>query len=161
MNKSRKSSVSSAVLSKVKHLRYDKIYDYGVFENIQNKDALKNAIARLFKDEIIVKVGRAKFYKKGKREVSYRSQPFIGKDSEILKRGYAKVDSFRFSQPMFWSNPHGSLPIENIISKVILSGNFIDIDIVRRRVGDNRVKEVFLNNFDIDKYDLIRDYLDV
>ena len=156
-----KNSVSLAVSLKIKHLRFDKLYDYGIFNNIENRDALKNAISRCKKDERIVKVGRAKFYKQGKRDEIFEGNLVKARDRDILKRGKVRVDHYKFSKGLFWSNPHGVLPIENIVVKVLASESFSDISILRHSLGDNKIKEIFIEHFKINDHEVIRDYLNV
>lgn len=56
-------NVSKEVLKKVQNTPELKIFDYSLFKNIENKQALSKAISRLVEKGIIDKLNKGKFYK--------------------------------------------------------------------------------------------------
>ena len=158
--------MSSHIKHKLRRLRKDKLYDYSVFEPIPQgkKEAFRKAISRFAKEGAIVKVGNGKFYKKGERPAqSNEILQIKPRRKEWLKRGYAPISElkYRLSSNLFWSNPKGNIPVENVIVSVIQKGALDDLDVIRFSFGDNKVKEVFLKHFDIHSKPMIRDILDV
>ena len=158
--------MSSHIKHKLKRLRKDKLYDYSVFGSIpqDKKEAFRKAISRLAKEGAIVKVGNGKFYKKGERSAQSNEIVQIKpRRKEWLKRGYVPVSEikYRLSINLFWSNPKGNIPVENVIASVIQNGSLDDLDVIRFSFGDNKVKEVFLKYFDIHSKPMIRDILGV
>ncbi len=159
-------NISSHIKNKLRRLRKDKLYDYSVFEPIpqDKKTAFRQAISRLAKEGAIVKVGNGKFYKKGQRGAVSEEIVYIKpRRKEWLKRGYVPVENikYRLSSNLFWSNPKGKVPVENIIASIINKGALDDLDFIRFSFGDNKVKEVFLKHFDIHSKPMVRDILGV
>ena len=166
MENNAKFNISSHIKNKLRRLRKDKLYDYSVFEPIpqDKKAAFRKAISRLAKEGVIVKVGNGKFYKKGQREAIPKEIMHIKpRHKEWLKRGYVPVENikYRISSNLFWSNPKGKVPVENIIASIINKGALDDLDFIRFSFGDNKVKEVFLKHFDIHSKPMVRDILGV
>jgi len=166
MKNNAKFNISSHIKNKLRQLRKDKLYDYSVFEPIpqDKKVAFRQAISRLAKEEVIVKVGNGKFYKRGDRESIPNEIVHIKpRRKEWIKRGYAPINAIknRLSSNLFWSNPKGNVPVENIIASVIKKGALDDLDFIRFSFGDDKVKEVFLKHFDIHSKPIIRDVLGV
>ena len=166
MNNNAKFNISSYIKNKLRRLRKDKLYDYSVFEPIppDKKVAFRQAISRLAKDGVIVKVGNGKFYKKGQRPTMTNETVHIKpRRKEWLKRGYAPISKLRYklSSNLFWSNSKGNVPVENIIASIIKKGALDDLDFIRFSFGDNKVKEVFLKHFDIHSKPMVRDILGV
>jgi len=166
MKNNDKFNISSHIKNKLRRLRKDKLYGYSVFKSIpqDKKVAFRQAISRLAKDGVIVKVGNGKFYKKGHRENGASEAIYIKPShKEWLKRGYVPVESikYRLSSNFFWSNPKGNIPVENIIASVIKKDSLDDLDFIRFSFGDDKVKEVFLKFFDIHSKPMIRDILGV
>ena len=158
--------MSSHMKHKFRRLRKDKLYDYSVFGPIpqDKKEDFRKAISRLAKEGAIVKVGNGKFYKKGERSAQSNEIVQIKPRRKAwLKRGYVPVSElkYRLSSNLFWSNPRGNIPVENVIASVIQKGALDDLDVIRFSFGDNKVKEVFLRHFDIHSKPMIRDILDV
>ena len=166
MENNAKFNISSHIKNKLRRLRKDKLYDYSVFEPIpqDKKAAFRKTISRLAKEGVIVKVGNGKFYKKGERS-SIPKEPIQidARRKEWLKRGYVPVENikYRVSSNLFWSNPKGNVPVENIIASIINKGALDDLDFIRFSFGDNKVKEVFLKHFDIHSKPMVRDILGV
>ena len=159
-------NISSHIKNKLRRLRKDKLYDYSVFGSIpqDKKVAFRQAVSRLAKEGTIVKVGNGKFYKKGQRPSQTNEVVHIKpRRKEWLKRGYVPVNElkYRLSSNLFWSNPKGNVPIENIIASIINKGALDDLDFIRFAFGDNKVKEVFLKHFDIHSKPMVRDILGV
>lgn len=161
------SNVYAYVKNKLRRLRKDKLYDYSVFGPIseEKRVAFRKAVSRLAKEGKIVKLGSKKFYKKG-----YRPFPSGGSVSKAkprrkdwLKAGKVPVREIypRLSRNLFWSNPDGKIPVENLIAAILDKGSLDDLDVVRYSFGDDKVKEVFLKHFDIHKKPMIRDILHV
>lgn len=166
MENNAESNVSSHIKNKLRRLRKDKLYDYSVFEPVprNKKAAFRQAISRLAKEAVIVKVGNGKFYKKGYR-ARQPGEPLHIKPrrKEWLKRGYVPADhlKYRLSSNLFWSNPKGKIPVENVIASVINKGALDDLDFIRFSFGDDKVKEVFLKHFDVHSKPMVRDILGV
>jgi hypothetical protein len=159
-------NISNHIKNKLRRLRKDKLYDYSIFEPIpqDKKTAFRQAISRLAKDGRIVKVGNGKFYKKGQRKAISKEIVHIKPHrKEWLKRGYVPVAELKYklSSNLFWSNPKGNVPIENVIVSIIKKEALDDLDFIRFSFGDNKVKEVFLKHFDIHSKPMVRDILDV
>ena len=166
MKNNAKFNISSHIKNKLRRLRKNKLYDYSVFEPIaeDKKVAFRQAISRLAKDGVIIKVGNRKFYKRGLRENKAQEIVHIKPcHKKWLKRGYAPVGAIknRLSSNLFWSNPKGNVPIENIIASIIKNGALDDLDFIRFSFGDNKVKEVFLKHFDIHSKPMVRDILGI
>lgn len=167
MNK--KINISKIVSDKVKFLNKDKLYDYSIFRDIpdNNRAAFRKAMSRLADDDIIVKVGSKKFYKRGERSKDILKNPIRIKpqpqDRKLLRRRVisSKLLKSKLSSNLFWSNPNGSIPVENVISAIIKKEAISDLDFVRFNFGDDRVIEVFLENFNINEKPMIRDILHV
>ena len=164
-----KLNISKIVSDKVNHLHKDKLYDYSIFSNIpvDKREAFRKAISRLAKDGAIVKLGNKKFYKRGQRSVEIskksiriKAQP---QDKKLLRRRNipSKFLKAKLSSNLFWSNPNGDIPINNVISAIINKEAISDLDFVRFNFGDDRVIEVFLQNFNINEKPIIRDILHV
>lgn len=163
-----KQNISKIVSDKVKYLHKDKLYNYSIFDFISdNKEAFKQAISRLADKNIIVKVGSKKFYKRGyrsteilKKSIRIKAQP---EDKRILRRRVisSKLLKSKLSSNLFWSNPKGSIPVDNVICSIINNESISDLDFVRFNFGDNKVIEVFLENFNVNEKPIIRDILHV
>ena len=166
MKNNAKFNITSHIKDKLRRLRKDKLYDYSVLEPIpqDKKVAFRKAISRLAKEGVIVKVGNGKFYKRGERS-SIPKEPIQidARRKEWLKAGKVPVDNlkYRLSRNLFWSNPKGKVPVENVIAAVIEKGALDDLDFIRFSFGDNKVKEVFLKHFDIHSKPMVRDILGV
>ena len=158
-------NISKEIKKKLRHLRKDRLYEYSIFGSIVDKNpiTLKKALSRFAKEELIIKVGSGKFYKKGERFDELAEKPLRIKSRKIswLKRGSVPSSYLKLalSSNLFWSNPKGSIPIDNIIISIIENNALSDLDFARFSFGDNRVIEVFLRNFNIHKYPMIRDIL--
>ena len=166
MNNNAKFNISSHIKNKLRRLRKDKLYDYSVLEPIpkDKKVAFRKAISRLAKEGVIVKVGNGKFYKRGERSsIPKESIRIDARRKEWLKAGKVPVENlkYRLSRNLFWSNPKGKVPVENVIAAVIEKGALDDLDFIRFSFGDNKVKEVFLKHFDIHSKPMVRDILGV
>ena len=72
-----------------------------------------------------------------------------------------KLLKAKLSSNLFWSNPNGQIPVDNVISAIIDKEAIADLDFVRFNFGDDRVIEVFLQNFNIHEKPMIRDILHV
>ena len=160
------SNISYHVRNKLKRLHKDKLYDYSVFGDIpkEKKVAFRKAISRLSKKGDIVKVGYGKFYKRDRRpSMPKESIQIDARRKEWLKAGKVPVENlkYRLSRNLFWSNPKGKVPVENVIATVIEKGALDDLDFIRFSLGDNKVREVFLKHFDIDSKPMIREILNV
>ena len=151
--KSNKINISSEIKKKLKYLRKDKLYDYSLFEELvdENAIAFRKAISRLSKEGMLVKVGNGKFYKRGDREEILIEEPLRIKARKVswLKRGSVSVSYLKsvLSSNLFWSNPKGSIGVENIIIAIIENNALSDLDFARFSFGDNKVIEVFLKHF--------------
>ena len=164
-----KINISKIVNDKVKHLHKDKLYDYSIFDNISdnNREAFRKAMSRLADNCIIVKIGSKKFYKRGHRNIEVSKNPVRVKaqpqDRRLLRRRGipSKLLKAKLSSNLFWSNPNGSIPVDNVISAIINKEAISDLDFVRFNFGDDRVIEVFLENFNINEKPIIRDILHV
>lgn len=163
--KSNKMNISNEIKKKLKYLRKDKLYDYSLFSHIieENPIAFRKAISRLSKEGLLVKVGNGKFYKRGEREGVFSEEPLRIKARKVswLKRGFVSVSYLKsaLSSNLFWSNPKGSIAIENIIIAIIENNALSDLDFARFSFGDNKVIEVFFKHFNIHSRPLIRDVL--
>ena len=166
---SKKINISKIVSDKVKYLHKDKLYNYSIFKDISdnNREAFRKAMSRLFNDGSIVKVGSKKFYKRGERRREVLNNPIRIKaqpqDRKLLRRRGipSKLLKSKLSSNLFWSNPNGAIPVDNVISAIINKEAISDLDFVRFNFGDDRVIEVFLENFDINEKPLVRDILHV
>jgi len=160
-----KINISNKIKKKLKYLRKDKLYDYSIFGLIvdEHSIAFRKAISRCVKDGLVIKVGNGKFYKRGEREYISSEKPLRIKARKLnwLKRGRVSVSYLKsaLSANLFWSNPKGSIPIENIIIAIIENNSLSDLDFARFSFGDNKVIEVFLKYFNIHSRPLIRDIL--
>ena len=165
MKKYEKISISRQVKEKLRRLKKDSLYDYSLFDNIliSNPIAFRKAISRLAKESVIIKVGNGKFYKRGDRDVSIEIAPLRiqPRKSKWLKKGSVSAKDIKplLSSNLFWSNPNGEIPIENLISAIIKNNALSDLDFARFSFGDNKVIEVFLKNFNIHSRPIIRDTL--
>jgi len=165
----KKINISKIVSYKVKYLHKDKLYNYSIFSDISdsNREAFRKAMSRLFNDGTIVKVGSKKFYKRGERRREVLKNPIRIKaqpqDKRLLRRKgiSSKLLKSKLSSNLFWSNPNGNIPIENIIAAIINKEAISDLDFVRFNFGDDKVIEVFLENFNINDKPMIRDILHV
>lgn len=101
----------------------------------------------------VVKLGKGKFYINPDIENSAEKKFLhpVGHDKSVLKRGSIKAGSIHMSKNAFWSNSNGYIPVANAIASVIESGGIDDINNLRYRLGDHKVIEVLLNNFDINE----------
>ena len=147
-------NISKHVKEKLRKLHRDKLYDYSVFEPIpaKKKAAFRKAISRLAEEGALVKVGNGKFYKRGDRPFALNESLHIKPHrKDWLKSGKVPVGAikYRLSNNLFWSNPKGKIPVENLIASVIEKGALDDLDFLRFSFGDDKVKEVFLKHFDI------------
>lgn len=164
-----KLNISRIVSDKIKHLQEDKLYDYSIFNNIpaDKHEAFRKAISRLASAGVIVKVGNKKFYKRGERGAEVSKEPIRIKaqpqDKKLLRRRNipSRFLKAKLSSNLFWSNPNGNIPVNNVISAIIENEAISDLDFVRFNFGDDRVIEVFLQNFNINKKPIIRDILHV
>jgi len=164
-----KINISKIVSDKVKYLKKDKLYSYAMFDSISddNREAFRKAMSRLAANDIIVKVGSKKFYKRGERSVKASKNPIRIKaqpqDRKLLRRRgiAAKFLKAKLSSNLFWSNPNGNISVNNVISAIIDKEAISDLDFVRFNFGDDRVIEVFLQNFNINDKPMIRDILHV
>lgn len=161
-----KFNISSHIKNKLRRLKKDKLYDYSVFEPIpkEKRIAFRKAISRLAKDGVIIKVGNGKFYKRGFRNVVLNDVVHIKpRQKEWLKAGKVPVSKMKhsLSSNLFWSNPKGKVPVENIIASVIERESISDLDFIRFSFGDDKVKEVFLKHYDVNSKPMIRDILNV
>jgi len=165
----KKINISKIVSNKVKHLRKDKLYNYSIFNDIpdNNREAFRKAMSRLGDEGIIVKVGSKKFYKRGERRREVLKSPIRIKaqpqDKRLLRRGAisAKLLKSKLSSNLFWSNPDGNIPVDNVIAAIINKEAISDLDFVRFNFGDDRVIKVFLENFNINDKPMVRDILNV
>lgn len=164
-----KINISKIVNDKIKHLHKDKLYDYSIFNNIpiDKREAFRKALSRLADNGVIVKVGSKKFYKRGQRSVEVPKNPIKIKaqpqDRKVLRRRgiSSKFLKSKLSSNLFWSNPNGSIPVDNVISAIINKEAISDLDFARFNFGDDKVIEVFLQNFNINEKPMIRDILHV
>lgn len=164
-----KINISKLVNDKVKYLKKDKLYNYSVFKNIpeEKRAAFRKAISRLAEEGIIVKVGSKKFYRRGDREhflskspLRIKAQPFDKKD--LRRKGLsAKYLKSKLSANFFWSNPNGVIAKENIIYKILDNQSLSDLDFARFNFGDEKVIEIFMENFNINDKPMIRNILNV
>lgn len=162
-------NISQIVRNKIKHLRKDKLYDYSIFENIvkENSEAFRKSISRLALDGEIIKVGNKKFYKQGDREYKGIINHARIKPMEISKKNIrkqyipSKLLKSRLSSNLFWSNPNGKIPVDNVIYSLIKNDAISDLDFVRFNYGDERVIKVFMEKFNINDKPMIRDILNV
>jgi hypothetical protein len=165
--KSNKINISNEIKKKLKYLRKDKLYDYSLFASMieDNPIAFRKAISRLAKEDILVKVGNGKFYKRGERKNAFPKIPLRikARKTSWLKRGSVSVSHLKsaLSSNLFWSNPKGSIAIEAIIVAIIENNALSDLDFARFSFGDNKVIEVFFKHFNIHSRPLIRDVLHV
>jgi len=163
--KSNKINISHKIKKKLKYLRKDKLYEYSLFEELldENAIAFRKAISRLAKEGLLVKVGNGKFYKRGERKGAFLKIPLRIKARKVswLKRGSVSVSHLKsaLSSNLFWSNPKGSIGIEAIIVAIIENNALSDLDFARFSFGDNKVIEVFFKHFNIHSRPLIRDVL--
>lgn len=165
----KKINISKIVSDKVKYLHKDKLYNYSIFANIlgNNREAFRKAMSRLADEGIIVKVGSKKFYKRGERRGEVLKNPIRIKaqpqDRRLLRRRVisSKLLKSKLSSNLFWSNPNGNIPVDNVIAAIINKEAISDLDFVRFNFGDDRVIEVFLENFNINEKSMIRDILHV
>ncbi len=162
-------NIAKHVSSKVQELQNDTLYDYAVFEDIpeEKRQVFRKAMSRLAEDGSIVKVGSKKFYKRGYREhkadinhFKIKADPYLRKllRAKAISATYLKA---KLHKNLFWSNPNGMIPIENVISKIISEGSLSDLDFARFNFGDDRVIEVFLKYFNIEEKPMIRKLLNV
>ena len=162
-------NISKLVSNKVKHLKKDKLYDYSVFKNIpeDKRDVFRKAMSRLAQDGTIIKVGSKKFYRQGERDnksekkhLKIKANPYNKKllRCKVLSAKYLKQ---RLHRDLFWSNPNGTIPVENVLYKIIDGGSLSDLDFARFNFGDEKVIEVFLRNFNINEKTMIRNILNV
>jgi len=85
-------------------------------------------MSRLADDGVIVKLGSKKFYKRGQRRVEVLKNPIRIKaqpqDRKLLRRRgiSAKLLKSKLSSNLFWSNPNGNIPIDNVIVSIINKG---------------------------------------
>jgi len=164
-----KINISKMVSDKVKHLHRDKLYTYSVFENIpdKNRGAFRKAMSHIAKDGVIVKLSRGKFYKRGYRKEEVPKNIIrikaMKENRKALRRKTIPAKLLRsiLSSNLFWSNPTGNIPIDNVISALIKAEAISDLDFVRFNYGDNRVIEVFLKNFKVNDNPMIRNILHV
>jgi len=160
-----KINISNEIKKKLKYLRKDKLYDYSLFGELleENAIAFRKAISRLAKEGFLVKVGNGKFYKRGEREGVFGEEPLRikARKASWLKRGSVSVSHLKFalSSNLFWSKPKGSISIEVIIVAIIENNALSDLDFARFSFGDNKVIEVFFKHFNIHSRPLIRDVL--
>jgi hypothetical protein len=164
-----KINISKIVSDKVKYLHNDKLYNYSIFDNISdnNREAFRKAMSRLADDGVIVKLGSKKFYKRGQRRSEVSKNPIRIKaqpqDRRLLRRRCisSKFLKSKLSSNLFWSNPNGNIPVDNVIASIINKEAISDLDFVRFNFGDDKVIEVFLQNFNINEKPMIRDILHV
>ena len=164
-----KINISKIVSDKVKYLHNDKLYNYSMFDNISdnNREAFRKAMSRLADEGVIVKVGNKKFYKRGLRRGEVSNNPIRIKaqpqDRRLLRRRgiSSKLLKSKLSSNLFWSNPNGNIPVDNVIVSIINKEAISDLDFVRFNFGDDKVIEVFLQNFNINEKPMIRDILHV
>lgn len=164
-----KINISKIVSNKVKYLKKDKLYSYSMFDDISedNREAFRKAMSRLAVNGAIVKVGSKKFYKRGQRSAEASSNPIRIKaqpqDRKLLRRRGipSKLLKAKLSSNLFWSNPNGNISVDNVISAIINKEAISDLDFVRFNFGDDKVIEVFLQNFNINEKPMIRDILHV
>ncbi len=162
-------NISKLVNDKIKYLKKDKVYDYSVFKNIpeEKRATFRKAMSRLAKDGEIIKIAPKKFYRRGKRDVlaednclRINADPYNKKllRSKVISAKYLKS---KLHKNLFWSNPNGMIPIETVLYKILDGGSLSDLDFARFNFGDQKVIEVFMNNFDINEKPMIRDILNV
>ena len=164
-----KINIAKIVSDKIKYLHKDKLYHYSMFDNIsdKNREAFRQAMSRLANNGAIVKVGSKKFYKRGERSIEVPKNPIRIKaqpqDRKILRRRAisSKLLKSKLSSNLFWSNPNGNIPVDNVISAIINKEAISDLDFVRFNFGDDKVIEVFLQNFNVNYKPMIRDILHV
>ena len=165
MNSNHQINISNEIKKKLKHLRKDKLYDYSIFESLINNNprAFRKAISRVAKSGLIIKIGNGKFYKRGERFSDIDKEPLRiqARKKGWLKRGTvsSKYLKSALSSNLFWSNPKGSISIENIIVSIIENNALSDLDFARFSFGDSKVIEVFLKYFNIHSRPMIRDIL--
>jgi hypothetical protein len=89
-----------------------------------------------------------------------KAQP---RDKKLLRRRNipSRFLKSKLSSNLFWSNPNGNIPVNNVICAIIENEAISDLDFVRFNFGDDRVIEVFLQNFNINEKPIIRDILHV
>ncbi len=164
-----KINISKTVSNKVKHLRKDKLYNYTMFNDISddNREAFRKAMSRLADNGVIVKVGSKKFYKRGERDSSIKSNntkikadPYDKKlvRSKVISAKYLKS---KLHRNLFWSNSNGMISVENVICKIISDGSLSDLDFARFNFGDDKVIEVFMKKFNINENSMVRNLLNV
>ena len=160
-------NIAKLVNDKVKYLKKDKLYDYSVFENIpeEKRAVFRKAMSRLAEDGSIVKVGSKKFYKRAERlvrenHVKIKLNPYDKKllRSKVISAKYLKS---KLHKIFYWSNPNGMIPIDNVIHKILESESISSLDFARFNFGDDRVIEVFMNNFNIHEKPMMRNILNV
>lgn len=166
MKNNHKINISEHIKKRLKYLRKDQLYDYSLFNSIcdENPIAFRKAMSRFAKEGMIVKVGNGKFYKRGERDSSIVFEESLKikarKDAWLRKGSVSSIYlKSALSSNLFWSNPKGNISIEAIIVAIIENNALSDLDFARFSFGDNRVIEVFLKNFNIHKYPMIRDLL--
>ncbi len=162
-------NISKYVSHIIMNLKKDKLYDYSVFKNIpeDKRVAFRKAISRIADKGVIVKVGSKKFYRRGYREsfvsknpLRIKAQPFDRRD--LRRKGIsAQYLKSRLSANLFWSNPNGMIPKERIIYKILDNQSLSDLDFARFNFGDEKVIEIFMENFDINEKPMMRDILNV
>ena len=162
-------NISKLVSHIIMNLKKDKLYDYSVFKNIpeDKRVAFRKAISRIADKGVIVKVGSKKFYRRGYREsfvsknpLRIKAQPFDRRD--LRRKGIsAQYLKSRLSANLFWSNPNGIIPKERIIYKILDNQSLSDLDFARFNFGDEKVIEIFMENFDINEKPMMRDILNV
>lgn len=112
---------SVAVREKIKHLRYDKEYDYSVFEGIANREAVKKTISR--SPSLVRKTVNGKFYRVR-----------IEKETD-------RFDPAEYTFNCFWqSNRQRKMEVTSIIRNYLSTMSKKDIETLCRKYGKLRVK---------------------
>ena len=142
---------SKDIDKKIKNLRCYKVYDYSSISNSLDEDRslISVKMKRKEKKNEIVKIGKAKFYKRRKNapvknEIMRFNSP---SDRAALRYKSVKPSKYPIFLELFWSNRNIPIPLDRYISRVLSEDSISYLPQLRHFFGDRKVIEVYLNNF--------------
>ncbi|PHQ92151.1 MAG: hypothetical protein COB42_02335 [Sulfurimonas sp.] len=133
------------------HLKPYKVYSFADLNEF-NKDSLSVIINRLANSGEIIKIGKGKFYRRKKSEMSKKKEglelnKYKPQDPYSIRHNRIKPSSIPIFKSLFYSNRNNFIPLDNFISRVLYEDSLVMSEIIVRRFGSSRVLEVYLNNF--------------
>lgn len=137
---------SKDIESKIKRLRYDRVYSNSSLSKIKKESGMISVkLNRLEKNGLIIKIGKGKFIRNKSGIFSERHFYNNPSDKSSLRYEKIKPSKYQHFKRLFWSNRDNPIPLDNYIAKILIEDNYFNFSYLGLWFGESRVIEVYLN----------------